>query len=61
MSSRLFINTQGSLVMPKQKKSPIFFAKQDPYSNYLWKSMKRGGPVRQIKLLDNFKTRFTRN
>ena len=58
MVSRLIINTQGSLLSFKPLKSPFFFAKQDPYSNFLWKSIKKRDFIRQTKILDTFKNRF---
>jgi hypothetical protein len=58
MVSRLLINTQGSLLSFKSLKSPFFFSKQDPYSNFLWKSIKKKDSIRQTKFLDTFKTRF---
>jgi hypothetical protein len=58
MVPRLIINTQGSLLSTKALKSPFFFSKQDPYSNFLWKSVKKRDFVRQTKILDTFKTRF---
>lgn len=58
MVSRLLINTQGSLLSFKSLKSSFFFSKQDPYSNFLWKSIKKRDSIRQTKFLDTFKTRF---
>jgi len=58
MVSRFLINTQGSLLSCKLLKSSFFFSKQDPYSNFLWKSIKKKDSIRQTKFLDTFKTRF---
>jgi len=58
MISRSLITTQGSLLRPGQPKNLFFCLKQDPYSNYLWKSLKKGTSTRQVKTLDIFKTRF---
>jgi hypothetical protein len=58
MISRSLITTQGSLLKPPLPKSSFYFLKQDPYSNYLWKSFKKGLSVRQTKTLDVFKNRF---
>jgi len=52
------ITTEGSLLNFSTKKQSISFLKNDPYSNYLWKSFKKTSALNKTKKLEIYKTRF---
>jgi hypothetical protein len=55
---RSLITTQGSILVPSFSYKPFCFLKNDPYTNFLWKSLKKGSFITKTKKLENFKTRF---
>jgi len=52
------ITTQGSLLNFSSKNQFTLFLKNDPYTNYLWKSFKKGNVLNKTKKLEIYKTRF---
>jgi len=52
------ITTQGSLLNFSSKNQSVSFLKNDLYTNYLWKSFKKGSILNKTKKLESYKTRF---
>jgi len=55
---RSLITTQGSVLTPLFSNKAFYFLKNDPYTNFLWKSLKKDSFITKTKKLENFKTRF---
>jgi len=61
MILQTIITTQGSILNFSCANHSISFLKNDPYSNFLWKSFKKGSQLNKTKKLEKYKTRFLKD